>query len=260
MTKQQTKHIDMLEPKAPTKKCFVIAPFGEENTPKRKNFEQLLEYVIEPVAKPLGFQVLHSLDIYQPGNITNQILKHLLEDDLVIADLTGHNPNVFYELAVRHCYKKPVIHIIEHDQIIPFHVASDRTIYINRSDWESVFNSRKCLEQQILSTEKSPEAIDNPIFRGIDFPSPKNPSMETSQSEVVAYLQDLSLSIKDIQSQLKQKNVEVTFVSPDRSGLAGLRHPSEKPTSKMQEALDRNMQSLLDSLATDFRSTVSPST
>jgi hypothetical protein len=43
--------------------------------------------------------------------INSQVIEHLMEDDIAIADLTGRNPNVYYEAPIRHGVDKPVINI-----------------------------------------------------------------------------------------------------------------------------------------------------
>jgi hypothetical protein len=57
--------------------------------------------------------VFRADQIDTPGMTTSQVLRAVQESDLVVADLTGHNPNVFYELAVRHAVENSVIHVIE---------------------------------------------------------------------------------------------------------------------------------------------------
>ena len=49
----------------------------------------------------------------QPGSITTQIVDQILTAALVVADLTGHNANVLYELAIRHVVRKPVVQLIQ---------------------------------------------------------------------------------------------------------------------------------------------------
>jgi hypothetical protein len=60
--------------------------------------------------------------------ITIQVLQRIMEAELVLADMSGHNANVFYELVVRHAVQKPIIHVIESGQRIPFDVADLPTI------------------------------------------------------------------------------------------------------------------------------------
>ncbi len=73
-----------------------------------------------------------------PGIISRQIVSHLLDADLVIADLTGRNPNVFYELAIRHATGKPFIQLITKGEVIPFDVDHQRTILFDRTDLDDV--------------------------------------------------------------------------------------------------------------------------
>ena len=65
---------------------------------------------------------------------TGQVVEHLLQSGLVIADLSFHNPNVFYELALRHAAGKPTVHVIRRGDAIPFDLKDFRTITIDTTD------------------------------------------------------------------------------------------------------------------------------
>jgi len=135
-----------------SKNCFVISPIGAADTPQRKKADNVLNYIFRPALEPLGYTVTRADEISQPGSITLQVLERVLESELVIADLTDHNPNVFYELAVRHASQKPVIHVIASDQKIPFDVADLRTIPID-IDLEGADRARKHIVAQAKEIE-----------------------------------------------------------------------------------------------------------
>ncbi|MBI2183677.1 MAG: hypothetical protein HYU39_01830 [Thaumarchaeota archaeon] len=103
-----------------------------------------------------------------PGIITSQIIDHILNDDLVIADLADRNPNVFYELAIRHAVRKPVIHIIKGDEEIPFDVAGMRTIKVDLGNLDSVENAKTELGKQIRTITGNPESLTTPISQTVD--------------------------------------------------------------------------------------------
>ncbi|MCE7699615.1 MAG: hypothetical protein K8E24_012670 [Methanobacterium paludis] len=112
------------------KTCFVIAPLGEPESEIRKRSDKILRHIITPVAEECGYKTVRADEISEPGIITSQIIQHIMDDELIIADLTGQNPNVFYELAIAHVIKKPLVQIIKKDEDIPFDIASTRTIPI----------------------------------------------------------------------------------------------------------------------------------
>jgi hypothetical protein len=66
-----------------------------------------------------------------------------------VADLTERNPNVFYELAIRHAIRKPLIQIIKSDEQIPFDVAGTRTIPVDHRDLDSVEFAKAEIVRQI---------------------------------------------------------------------------------------------------------------
>jgi len=113
--------------------CFIIAPIGAEGTETRKRSDQVLKHMIEPAASACGFQALRADRISASGTITDQIIQHIIEAPLVIADLSEHNPNVFYELAIRHALRRPYVQMIHKSFLpIPFDLSSTRTVLFNR--------------------------------------------------------------------------------------------------------------------------------
>jgi len=112
---------------ADKKICFCIVPIGEEGTPPRLRSDEFMEFIVEEVLSP-DYEIHRADQLPRPGVITTQIMQEVVTADLVVADLTGGNPNVFYELALRHVTRKPLVQFMDSTQRPPFDVAPTRTI------------------------------------------------------------------------------------------------------------------------------------
>lgn len=114
--------------------CFYIAPIGEEGSDPRKHSDLFLGTIVEPALEQFQLKVVRADGIDKPGVITRQIIEYIMKSRLVIADLSFHNPNVFYELALRHAVKLPIVQIVRASDKIPFDVNQMRTVQIDTSD------------------------------------------------------------------------------------------------------------------------------
>lgn len=116
---------------ADKKVCFVITPIGDDKSDIRRHIDGIIEQAIEPA---LGgkYKIVAAHKEYAIGSISNRVIRSVIESDLVIANLTNTNPNVMYELAIRHSFGKPVIVIAEEGTKLPFDVVVENTIfYVN---------------------------------------------------------------------------------------------------------------------------------
>jgi hypothetical protein len=142
--------------------CFIICPIGNESSEQRKRSDKLLKHVFKPVLDRNGYKALRADQIPKVGFITTQIINLIIESPLVIADLTDSNPNVFYELAIRHAIRKPYIQVIEKGQKIPFDLSGIRTIEIDITDLDNVESAIKEIDKHILEFKKG-YIPDSPI-------------------------------------------------------------------------------------------------
>jgi hypothetical protein len=147
------------------KLCFVIGPIGDAGTEIRTHADWLLEGIIRPVFAEhfSDFNVLRADEIRAPGDINSQIIQKLMDAELVIADMSLHNANAFYELAVRHMVRLPTIHVIHHDWKIPFDVAPYRAIHFSRKEFSDVSKARSELVSVVQEVIAPDFQVENPI-------------------------------------------------------------------------------------------------
>ena len=190
------------------KKCFVIAPIGEEESETRKRSDQVLRHIIGPAADTCGYDTVRADEIDRPGIITFQVIQHVVDDDLVVADLTDSNPNVFYELAIRHALGKPLVQIIKKGEDIPFDVAGTRTISVDHTDLDGAETAREDIVNQIRALEEGSSDIQTPISVALDLQFLRrsdNPE-ERSLGELFAVVVDLWASVRKIDSRFESED------------------------------------------------------
>ena len=101
--------------------AFVLIPFDQE-------FDPVYEDFIKPVLQEAGLVVSRADNIESQQNILKDVMGGIGHGDLIIADLTYSNPNVYYELGVAHASKKPTIHLTQSLEDVPFDLRSYRLI------------------------------------------------------------------------------------------------------------------------------------
>lgn len=132
------------------KTCFVVTAIGSPGDATNKHANKVLRNLIQPVCEDLGYNVVRVDQESSSGNINDSIINHLKHDRLVIADMTGHNPNAFYELGFREALNLPMIPIIHHGESLPFDVSSNRTIMYSL-EVEDIDVARNKLHEMIKS-------------------------------------------------------------------------------------------------------------
>lgn len=154
--------------KGQKRKCFVITPIGDKNSDIFRKAKGVIESVVKPVLKKQGFEdVKPSYEITESGMIGNQIIERIMNDDLVIANLTGNNPNVMYELAIRHATAKPIIHICEIGTILPFDIKDNRTIFY-ADDMLGTRELEEGIEKFVKNIEYDKKYKNNPIYNSMN--------------------------------------------------------------------------------------------
>jgi len=150
------------------KTCFVISPIGSENDKNSREYHDVFEYLIK---KPIeetgrGFKVTWAKDFLRAGSyIIKDIVKYLKGAHIVVANLTGKNPNVLYELGVRHAYSPRTILIAKSKDDLPTNLDGIRLLFYENSigsahDFPEKI--RECFEDIL----KNPDELENPVYDG----------------------------------------------------------------------------------------------
>lgn len=149
------------------KVCFYISPIGDEDSEERAHADLFLGSIVEPAIEEFGLRVIRADKIGKAGMITAQIIEYVLRSKLVIADLSYHNPNVFYELCLRHVCRLPTVQLIRKADRIPFDLDQFRTIQIDTTSIFTMVPNLQTYKAEIATQVRTalldPDSTDNPI-------------------------------------------------------------------------------------------------
>lgn len=138
------------------KTCYIIGPIGKSESIKRKWADFVMKKVIKPVVMECGYEAPQRSDTdLSQALIMRGIIQQMLDSDLVFADLSYRNVNAYYELGIRHCIQKPVIHLIKKNQRPPFDLKDPRVIFVDK-DVKIVLKAQEAIKERIIAIEKDP--------------------------------------------------------------------------------------------------------
>jgi hypothetical protein len=116
--------------------CFVIMPFGDW-------FDEYYRQIYEPGIKEAGLDPIRADKLHTPGAIVNDIWMYTKKAKILLADLTGKNANVFYELGIAHALEKPVVMVSESIDYVPFDLRPLRIIIYDKNAFCQLLLTRK---------------------------------------------------------------------------------------------------------------------
>jgi hypothetical protein len=139
-------------------RAFIIRPFGVKQS---IDFDRIAKELIDPALTELGVTGRDTIEILRQGNIRIDMFQRLLTADLVVADLSIHNANVFYELGIRHSLRGKRTFLLRSNQdAYPFDLQTDRYFTYDKDQPAAKLRElTEALRQTIAS-----EAQDSPVF------------------------------------------------------------------------------------------------
>jgi len=189
------------------KKCFVIMPFSETDSLAEGKWTEIFEHEIKPAVEESGFSYKCERYKFRRANITKDILQELNSALVVIADLTDNNPNVLWELGVRHTLSKRTILIAQDKKFLPSDLKDYPIItYKYKQRPAEVSKFRREIKDKLEDIEADPDKPDNPVA---DFLEHKNIDLLSSQKsenckKLTALVSELSENLDHVEIVLKE--------------------------------------------------------
>lgn len=167
--------------------CFVIMPFGKkpDMSGREIDFDIIYKDIIEPAIGAVGFDAMRADEEVNAGLIHKAMYERLMLSEFAIADLTIFNPNVYYELGVRHALRPQTTVLIAADASrLPFDVGHLRTLPYGldeKAQPKDAAAARAALVKRLEDCKQHGEA-DSPLFKLLDGYKP--PEVEHSKTDV----------------------------------------------------------------------------
>ncbi len=152
--------------------CFVVMPFASL-------FKTQYESVIRPAVEQCGLRCVRGEEIYSRPRIMDDIWKSIRASRLVVAELTGKDPNVLYEVGLAQAIGKPVVILTREENDVPFDLKDLRYLYYDTDNpfWgESLQSQLKEVIEKVLQEETLSTYLEGikPVHK-LSFPSPEEP-------------------------------------------------------------------------------------
>jgi hypoxanthine phosphoribosyltransferase len=155
--------------KSRPKRCFVVMPSGnhKEYSDGTRESEFIFKSIIVPAVKEAyrdDVEVEREADASSPGAIDKRIVEQTASADIAIVDITGQNPNVFFELGMRYVLKKSTTILLRQKGTeIPFDIAPYRCVEYDPK-WDGAEISKRRIREAIISAIKSPQTTDSLVY------------------------------------------------------------------------------------------------
>ncbi|MDH5669339.1 MAG: hypothetical protein OEY86_15140 [Nitrospira sp.] len=203
--------------------CFVIMPFGGW-------LDDYYQDIYCPAINAAGLEPHRADDLFSPSSIVNDIWTYTKKARLILADLSGKNPNVFYELGLAHALAKPAILVAESMEDVPFDLRPLRVLVYDKNapNWGKVLQVK--VQAAIGEVIKSPAERVLPMFLETKGATHK-PNVTPQEKEVLELRQQLDILREEIRSSVE------------------MRPRSLRPTSSMRDRLEEARAMLREYIA-----------
>ena len=166
-----------------------------------------MRYLLDPVLAD-EFEIVRADLVNDPGDINKDIINRLHKSDMVIADLTDHNPNVMWEVGLRHAFNKPIVTICKSDQKFPSDLISHRHIPYDLSDPDELERNKVQIKRFVETAMKQKKYV-GPVAAALGMAAIQSEdvdaadvllSIEDKLDEISAQFFDISMELSNVES------------------------------------------------------------
>lgn len=174
--------------------CFVLMPFGGWS-------DDYYSSIYKPAILESGLQPYRADDLFRPSAIIKDIWSFIKISKVLLADLTGKNPNVFYELGLAHALAKPVILIANSMDEVPFDLRALRVLLFDKNahNWGDLLGIK--IKSSLNEIAASPNNSILPAFLDVRALEPRL-TISPEQKGLLEIKQDIEL----LRSELVNKD------------------------------------------------------
>jgi tetratricopeptide (TPR) repeat protein len=203
--------------------CFVLMPFGTKTGPDGRtiNFDTVYEQLIKPAIAAAGLEPIRADHEEAGGFIQKPMFEALLLCEFAVADLTNANPNVFYELGIRHAVRPwSTVPIMAEGGRLPIDVDALKTVFYQiGSDGAPAPDKLETTRNVIggmLREARSGGIKDSPIYQLIDYYP--QPQLDHEKADIFRTRVKYSQEVKDRLAEARQQNVEALVTIEEELG------------------------------------------
>lgn len=195
-------------------RVFVISPIGAAGSPERLRADRFLKYIVRAALPAPSYVVERADEHDSPLAITAAMLSSIVDSDICVADITGRNPNVFYELALAHAMDKHVVIMDGDKERSPFDIQDQRAIKYGLMPDE--------IEEAVTQLKSKAANSDIPsTFRDMMNPVASAFRTWTNQQKVESSGDSAELALMRMVERLEEK-VERFAIRPQAEVSSGL--------------------------------------
>ena len=205
--------------------CFVLMPFGRKMDAAGRvtNFDSVYEKIIAPAVSQAGLEPIRADEEKIGGTIHKPMFERLMLCHYAVADITGANPNVFYELGIRHAMRpRSTVIVFAEGTVLPFDIALVRGIsYKTDGAGEpvGVDTTLAAIADQLKAARGNPDD-DSPIFQLVE--GVPHWDIDHSKTDIFRKSVDYSKNYKDRLRAAVREGADAVQKVAAEPGLANL--------------------------------------